>query len=86
MERFGIRAAKRQKTSHFFKDFSLKQLGIEYDILDIGSHSDIQHTVLTDINDDEIEEFIDECAGADNWEEEWDFVDSDYFINRYELL
>ena len=48
------------------KDFSLKQLGIEYDILDISSHSDIQHTVLTDINDDEIEEFIDECAGADN--------------------
>jgi hypothetical protein len=41
---------------------------------------------LTDINDDEIEEFIDECAGDDNWEEDWDFVDSDYVINRYELL
>ena len=68
------------------KDFSLKQLGIEYDILDISSHSDIQHTVMTDINDDEIEEFIDECAGDDNWEEEWDFVDSDYIINSYELL
>ena len=66
--------------------FSLKQLGIEYDILDISSHSDIQHTVLTDINDDEIEEFIDECAGDDNWEEEWDLVDHDYSVNRYELL
>ena len=68
------------------QDFSLKQLGIEYDILDISSHSDIQHTVLTNINDDGIEEFIDECAEDDNWEEEWSLVGYDYILNRYELL
>lgn len=65
--------------------FSLYALGIEYDIEDISSGSHIQTTVITDIDDEEIEEAIDEHEANDDWEEEWELTGHDYIINRYEL-
>ena len=65
--------------------FSLYALGIEYDIEDISSGSHIQTTVITDIDDEEIEEAIDEHEANDDWEEEWELIGYDYIIYSYEF-
>ena len=65
--------------------FSPDALGIEYDIEDISSGSHIQKTVITDIDDEEIEEAIDEHEANDDWEEEWELIGRDFIIHDYEF-
>ena len=65
--------------------FSPDALGIEYDIEDISNDSHVQASIITAIDDEEIEEAIDEHEANDDWEEEWDLIGRDFMIYDYEL-
>ena len=66
--------------------FSAPGLGIEYDIHDISSGCHIQKSVMTDFDNEEIDEIIDEHEANDDWDEEWDLIGGDYIIDDYEIL
>jgi hypothetical protein len=64
--------------------FSVDALGIDYDIEDISSGSHVQASVITDIDDEDIEDAIYEFEASDDWSE-WELIGRDYIINSYEL-
>ncbi len=66
--------------------FSVYSLGIEYDIQDISSGSDIQKNVITDFDNEEIDEIIDEHEEYDYWDEEWELIGKDYIITDYQIV
>jgi hypothetical protein len=68
------------------ESFSTYALGIEPDIQDISSGSDIQISIVTELDDEEIEEAIYEHEANDDWEEEWELIGHDYIIYNYEIL
>ena len=64
--------------------FSVDSLGIDYDIEDISDGSHVQASVITNIDDEDIQEVIDECEANDDWNE-WELIGNDYIIHDYEL-
>lgn len=68
------------------RQFSTKAMGIEHNVLEISDDSHIQIRVITEINDEEIEETINEHEEEDDWEDEWELVGVDYIISEYEII
>lgn len=66
--------------------FSLSDLAIEHNILDISEDCDIQYSILTDFDDDDIQEIVDQEIEEDDLEGSWDHIGSDYIIDMYEII
>lgn len=65
--------------------FSPHALGIEYDIEEFSEGCYVQNTVITEINDQNIQSALDEHEANDDWEEEWELIGTDYIIDSYEI-
>jgi len=65
--------------------FSPHAEGIEYDIEEFSEGCYVQTTVITEINDQNIQSALDEHEANDDWEEEWELIGTDYIIDSYEI-
>ena len=65
--------------------FSIKELGININIINVSENTSAQYTILTDIEDDLIE-IIDEKYGSnDSFNDDWKLFKTDYQIDFYTL-
>ena len=65
--------------------FSIKELGININIINVSENTSAQYTILTDIEDDLIE-MIDEKYGSnDSFNDDWKLFKTDYQIDFYTL-
>ena len=65
--------------------FSINELGININIINVSENTSAQYTILTDIADDLIE-MIDEKYGSnDSFNDDWKLFKTDYQIDFYTL-
>ena len=65
--------------------FSINEVGININIINVSENTSAQYTILTDIADDLIE-MIDEKYGSnDSFNDDWKLFKTDYQIDFYTL-